>query len=61
MMRYVDRKLRSNLIAKAEQWQYSSSWVNQFSAAEDKAMLSKWPLPRPRKWLVYVNEPASEK
>ena len=23
-------------------------------------MLSKWPLPRPRKWVAYVNEPASE-
>lgn len=61
VMRYVERNaLRSNLVAKAEQWQYASLWINQFGTAKDKAVLSKWPLPRPRKWVDYVNEPASE-
>ena len=61
VMRYVERNaLRSNLVAKSEQWQYGSLWINQFGTAKHKAMLSKWPLPRPRKWVAYVNEPASE-
>ena len=29
----------------------------QFGAPEHHAMLSSWPLPRPRKWVQYVNEP----
>ena len=62
VMRYVERNaLRANLVTKAELWQYSSLWINQFGTAKHKAMLSKWPVPRPRKLLAYVNEPASEK
>ena len=62
VMRYVERNaLRSNLVAKAEQWQYGSLWISQFGTDKHKAMLSKWPLPRPRKWVAYDNEPASKK
>ena len=62
VMRYVERNaLRSKLVTKAELWQFGSLWIKQFGTAEHKAMLSPWPLPRPRKWLAYVNEPASEK
>ena len=61
VMRYVERNaLRANLVSKAELWQYGSLWINQFGTAKHKATLSKWPLPRPRKWLAYVNEPAGE-
>ncbi len=28
--------------------------------AESRAMLSDWPLPRPRSWVQYVNQPQSE-
>ena len=60
-MRYVERNaMRANLVDKAEMWQYGSLWINQFGTSEHKAMLSNWPLPRPRRWLAYVNEPASE-
>ena len=61
VMRYVERNaLRANLVTKAEMWQYGSLWINRFGTAKYKAMLSRWPMPRPRKWLAYVNEPASE-
>lgn len=61
LMRYVERNaLRANLVNKAELWQYSSLWINQFGTADHKALLSKWPLPRPRGWLNYVNECVSE-
>jgi putative transposase len=36
-------------------------WIRQFGVAKDEAMLSKWPLARPQKWVNFVNEPASEK
>lgn len=62
VMRYVERNaLRSKMVTKAELWQFGSLWINQFGTAEHKAMLSHWPLPRPRKWLAYVNEPVSKK
>ena len=37
-----------------------SGAVRQFGSAEHRAMLSDWPLPRPRKWVQYVNQPASD-
>ena len=61
VMRYVERNaMRAKLVAKAELWQYGSLWIKQFGTAKHKAMLSKWPMPRPRNWLAYVNEAASE-
>jgi len=59
--RYVERNaLRANLVSKAEQWQWGSLWIRQFGSAEHQSMLTKWPIPKPRKWLQYVNKPASE-
>ena len=37
-----------------------TSWIRQHGSAEHRAMISEWPLPRPRKWLQYVNEPETE-
>ncbi len=59
--RYVERNaLRAKLVSKAENWQWGSLWIRQFGGVEYQAMLTKWPIPKPRKWLEYVNEPASE-
>lgn len=59
--RYVERNaLRANLVKRAEDWPYSSLWILQHGTAEDRKLLSDWPMPRPRKWQQYVNEPASE-
>lgn len=59
--RYVERNaLRSNLVKRAEDWQWGSLWIHQYGTAEHRALISNWPLPRPRKWLQYVNEPATE-
>lgn len=61
VMRYVARNaLRSNLVTKAELWPYGSLWIKQFGTPEHKSMLSPWPIARPRHWLQYVNEPATE-
>ena len=59
--RYVERNaLRANLVTRAEDWPYNSLWILQHGTTEDRKLLSDWPMSRPRKWLQYVNEPASE-
>jgi len=58
--RYVERNaLRANLVTKAQNWQWGSLWIREFGSVEDRAMLSKWPIAKPRQWTAYVNEPAS--
>ena len=59
--RYVERNaLRANLVRSAEQWRYGSLWRRIHGTAEERRILSDWPLPRPRSWLQYVNRPQSE-
>jgi putative transposase len=59
--RYVERNaLRANLVDRAEDWPYGSLWIGERGTEEHRAMLSAWPLPKPKKWKDYVNQPASE-
>jgi len=61
VVRYVKRNaLRANLVARAEDWRWSSLWRRVHGKAEDRRWLSHWPLPRPRTWLDLVNEPQTE-
>jgi putative transposase len=55
--RYVERNaLRANLVARAEDWQWSSLYQRrQRRTPEDYPELTDWPLERPRNWLAYVN------
>ena len=41
-------------------WPFGSLWINEFGSREHRAMLSRWPLPRPRQWAQYVNAPQTE-
>ncbi len=59
--RYVERNaLRANLVRRAEQWQWGSlsRWLR--GSAEDRALLSSWPMPRPAHWVEHVNTPQTE-
>lgn len=59
--RYTERNaLRANLVERAEDWPWCSLWIRTYGTPEHRAMLSDWPLPRPRKWLQYVNEAETE-
>ena len=59
--RYVERNaLRANLVDRAEDWPWGSLWIRQFGTPEDRAMISSWPVRRPRNWVDYVNQPATE-
>ncbi len=61
LVRYVERNaLRANLVPHPEDWQWSSLWRREAGTAEQKRLLSKWPLPRPRKWVSFVNEAETE-
>ena len=59
--RYVERNaLRANLTARAEDWRWGSLFRWQRGSAEDRRLLSAWPMPRPANWLAHVNAPQTD-
>ncbi|MEI7460717.1 MAG: transposase [Pirellula sp.] len=59
--RYVERNaLRAKLVAKAQDWKWSSLWRWNRGNAKEKSILSAWPVRRTPNWLDYVNEPQTE-
>lgn len=54
--RYVERNaLRAKLVARAEEWQWSSLWRRTQGNSKLTAWLSDWPVEQPRHWLTFVN------
>lgn len=52
--RYVERNpLRSHLVARAEEW----PWSSLFGDPEGSLPLASWPVERPSRWLDEVNRP----
>ena len=45
--------------AELKDGQWGSLWIRKFGNEEYGALHSNWPLPRPRKWIAYVNQPAN--
>lgn len=61
LARYVERNaLRADLTARAELWQWGSLFRWLRGSAEDKRLLSPWPIPRQPGWTDHVNEPVTE-
>jgi len=61
VVRYVERNaLRADLVPSAEEWRWCSLWRRVHGSGEQVALLSSWPLPRPRKWKSLVNQPQHE-
>jgi putative transposase len=61
LARYVERNaLRANLARRAEQWRWGSLFRWLRGTAEDKDLLSAWPLSRKPSWVDYVNAPQTE-
>lgn len=60
--RYVERNaLRAGLVNRAEAWPWSSLAIRQRACpAELLPALSAWPVPMPRAWREWVNEPQTE-
>jgi len=60
--RYVERNaLSAKVVKRAEDWRWSSLWVRRQGGKELRALLSDWPVTRPRNWVKLVNEPMSAK
>ncbi|MBI1975765.1 MAG: transposase [Candidatus Vogelbacteria bacterium] len=61
VLRYVERNaLRVNLVARADQWRWGSVWVRAFGSAEQKKVLSTWPVEEPADYIEWVNEPQTD-
>jgi len=59
--RYVERNaLRAQLVPRAEDWRWSSLWRRTRGEDKGRAFLSEWPVPCPRQWLKWVNEPQTQ-
>jgi putative transposase len=54
--RYVERNpLRAGLVAKAQEWQWSSLWRRRQKDAKLREILTDWPVDRPARWVSRVN------
>lgn len=59
--RYVERNaVRAKLVARAEEWQWSSLWRWARNDPRLLEFLAEWPVERPRQWLQWVNETERE-
>ncbi len=60
--RHVERNaLTAHLVERAEDWRWGSLWARRHGNAQLQAILSEWPIPRPRGWATLVNHPLPEK
>jgi putative transposase len=61
VVRYVERNpVRARLVANAAEWRWSSLWVREHGAAAQRALFSDWPVPIPRDWSSWVDQPQTE-
>jgi len=56
LVRYVERNAkRAALVQKAEDWPWSSVHVRLYGSAEQKKLLSPWPMPEPADYVQWLN------
>lgn len=61
VLRYVERNpVRASLCSTAEEWKYGSAWRHVHGEADSRKLLAAWPIPRPRQWRTWVNQPQTE-
>lgn len=61
LVRYVERNpLRAKLVKKAQNWHWSSLHLRQNGSTKEKKLLDPWPVPVPRKYLEWVNQPQNQ-
>jgi putative transposase len=61
VLRYVERNpVRADLVARAEDWRWSS--VGRYYHGDDasRGLLCEWPIPRPRDWRARLNRPETQ-
>src|SRR5947207_2808179 len=58
VLRYVERNpLRAGLVARAQDWRWSSLGRRHSGREEKQPLLHAWPVPRPKGWAEPVNRP----
>lgn len=58
--KYIERNpARAGLVARAEDWQWSSIWRRQSGDTRLQHVLSPWPVSQPNDYLAWVNTPES--
>ena len=61
VLRYVERNpLRAGLVARAEDWRWSSLGRRHSGREEKQPLLHAWPVPRPKGWAERVNRPQTD-
>jgi putative transposase len=61
VMRYVERNaLRAGRVERAQDWRWSSLWRRERGTAQERAVLSPWPVDEPAEWIKIVNRPQAE-
>jgi putative transposase len=61
LCRYVERNaLKAQAVERAEDWRWGSLWAWRKGSERLKALLSDWPVPRPRNWTALVNQPLKD-
>jgi putative transposase len=59
--RYVERNaLRARLVGAAQQWRWSSLWRREKGSAQERGLLSEWPVLRRADWVPWVNQPQTK-
>ena len=59
--RYVERNpLRANLVQNACDWRWSSLWRREKGSAQERGLLSEWPVPRSADYLTWLNQPQTD-
>ena len=62
VLRYVERNpLTATLVNRAADWRWGGLWVREHGTGPQRALLSPWPVPRPKNWMERVNEPLTDK
>lgn len=61
VLRYVERNpLRARLVARTEDWRWSSLWRRVRGTPRDRTLLTSWPVPAGEDYLAWVNAPESK-
>ena len=56
VLRYVERNAKkAKLVSRAENWKYGSAYLYYKGTAKQKKILSKWPIQRPKDYLILLN------
>jgi putative transposase len=62
VLRYVERNaLSADMVKRAQDWRYGSLFVREQGTAEQRAVLTEWPIERSANWKQRVNKPLTDR